>query len=122
MQTGSRAQDSDDRVIIFAKSIFAFFPTSTTNRSISAGRPKPVDLFTEEPWDHVITVCDHAREACPLFTVTAHHRVDIGFEDPASVRGTEEEIRSAFRRVRDEMKDRLGKFYRESVRPAARRD
>ena len=64
---------------------------------------KHVDEFIGQPFDYVLTVCDNAKESCPLFpggTVTMHHN----FEDPAALQGTEEERMNLFRRVRDEIR------------------
>jgi arsenate reductase len=82
------------------------------NIDISGGRPKNVDNFINDTFDYVITVCDDAREACPVFSGEVTHRLHIGFEDPAKVEGTEEEILSAFRRIRDEIKRDFSKFYK----------
>lgn len=62
-----------------------------------------VDEYRDIVFDHVITVCDNAKERCPWFPTTAqkHHH---NFTDPAKVTGTEEEIMRAFRAVRDEIK------------------
>lgn len=59
-----------------------------------------VDEYRDLPFDHVITVCDNARERCPWFPTTAqkHHHT---FPDPAQVTGSEAEIMEAFRDVRD---------------------
>ena len=69
---------------------------------ISGHRSKNVDEFEGQPFDYVITVCDNARETCPVFFGAAellHH----SFEDPpAPLVGTEEERMAIFRRVRDE--------------------
>jgi arsenate reductase len=81
------------------------------------GTPKNVDEFIEEPFDFVITVCDHARETCPLFTGTVGHRIHIGFDDPAGAAGTAEEALATFRRVRDEIRDRFRHFYHETLLP-----
>ena len=62
-----------------------------------------LDEYRDVKLDHVITVCDNAREACPWFPTHAHHH-HHSFEDPALVQGTEAEIMDAFRRVRDEIK------------------
>jgi arsenate reductase (thioredoxin) len=62
-----------------------------------------------QPFDYVLTVCDNAREICPVFpgkTIALHH----SFEDPATVQGSEEERLRAFRRVRDEIREYLGIF------------
>ncbi len=71
---------------------------------ISSEHPKPVDQFLGESFDYVITVCDNAKETCPLFTGKVEHRVHIGFADPSEAAGTEEEVLMVFRRVRDEIK------------------
>lgn len=70
---------------------------------ISGHRSELLDAYHDLPFDHVITVCDSARERCPWFPSTAeqHHR---DFPDPAKATGSEEEIRTAFKEVRDEIK------------------
>jgi len=76
---------------------------------ISGYRSKSVNAFTDQQFDYVLTVCDNAAESCPIFpgkTVTIHHN----FEDPAVVRGSEEERLVAFRRIRDEIHDYLRNF------------
>jgi arsenate reductase len=79
---------------------------------ISRGKPKHVDQFVHDPFDYVITVCDSARESCPVFTGKVKHRLHIGFDDPANARGTEEEILAVYRRVRDEIKNEFSRFYK----------
>ncbi|GAB2460758.1 protein-tyrosine-phosphatase [Hymenobacter qilianensis] len=62
-----------------------------------------VDEYADVPFDYVITVCDNAREACPVFpssATTLHHN----FPDPAKATGTPEEILNQFRAVRDQVK------------------
>ena len=71
---------------------------------IGAARPKGVDRFLGQGFDRVITVCDHARQACPVFAGPVGERLHIGFDDPAAVQGTDEEVQAAFRRVRDEIR------------------
>lgn len=71
---------------------------------ISQNVPKNVDRFLDQSFDYVITVCDNAKETCPVFTGKVKHRLHIGFEDPADATGTEEEIIAVFRKVRDEIK------------------
>ncbi len=80
---------------------------------ISSGYPKNVDIFIDQPFDYVITVCDHARETCPVFTGKVNTHLHIGFDDPAEAKGTDEEILNVFRRVRDEISYEFGKFYEE---------
>jgi arsenate reductase len=70
---------------------------------ISGHRSKSVDEFNGQPFDIVITVCDHARETCPVFFGAAR-RLHHDFEDPAAVQGDEGERFAAFRRVRDQLR------------------
>lgn len=79
---------------------------------ISSNRPKNVEQFLDQAFDYVITVCGGANESCPAFTGDVKQRLHIGFDDPAEATGTEEEILSVFRRVRDEIKDDFFKFYK----------
>ena len=83
-------------------------------------RPKSVDSFLHRPFDYVITVCDNARESCPVFTGSVKHRLHIRFDDPADATGTEEHVLNAFRRVRDQIKERFGQFYTTTLRPGTR--
>ncbi len=78
---------------------------------LSKNYPKMVDKFLSESFDFVITVCDNAKETCPVFVGKVTNRLHMGFEDPADATGTEEEILSVFRKVRDEIKDEFYKFY-----------
>lgn len=82
---------------------------------ISKGYPKPVDDFINKTFDYVITVCDGAREVCPVFTGKVKHRLHMGFEDPAEATGTEEKILSVFRRVRDEIRRDFADFYANEI-------
>jgi arsenate reductase len=70
-----------------------------------------VDLYLDQEWDYVITVCGGANESCPAFIGKVKHRLHIGFDDPSHAKGTDEFIWSEFRRVRDEIKDGFYKFY-----------
>jgi arsenate reductase (thioredoxin) len=73
---------------------------------ISGGRPTPVSACLDQPWDLVVTVCDSAKEACPTFPRPVE-KIHVSFLDPAGAEGTEEERLVVFRRVRDEIRDRL---------------
>jgi len=76
---------------------------------ISGHRSKSVDEFAGQQFDYVLTVCDKARESCPIYpghSNRLHHR----FDDPAAVDGDEEARLAAFRRVRDEIRDYLRGF------------
>jgi len=76
---------------------------------ISAHRSKSVAEFSGQPLDYVITVCDNARESCPVFPSHAE-RIHWSFDDPAAVTGSPAERLAVFRRVRDELRARLGAF------------
>src|SRR5215469_8816153 len=76
---------------------------------ISGHRSKSVDEFADREFDYVLTVCDNAREACPVFPGHAN-RLHRNFEDPAAAGGTETERLAVFRRVRDEIRDYLRSF------------
>jgi len=80
---------------------------------LAGAYPKSVNQFIARSFDYVITVCDSAKETCPVFTGHVRHRRHIGFDDPAEARGTEREVLAVFRRVRDEIKQELFKFYEE---------
>jgi len=87
---------------------------------ISSNHPKSVTRYLGEPFDFVITVCDHANETCPVFTGPVRRRAHIGFEDPAAAAGTPEEVLTAFRGVRDRIAVRLRRFYLDEIaRPAS---
>ena len=77
---------------------------------ITGEYPKLVDQFVTGEFDYVVTVCDGAREVCPVFTGKVKHRLHIGFDDPADAIGTEEEVLPIYRRVRDEICGRFSKF------------
>ncbi|HHM24224.1 MAG TPA: arsenate reductase ArsC, partial [Bacteroidetes bacterium] len=67
----------------------------------------------DQPFDYVVTVCDHAPETCPVFLGEVKERVHIGFEDPAEAQGTEEEVLGVFRRVRDEIREAFKRWVEE---------
>lgn len=78
---------------------------------ISNNYPKNVNEFVNETFDYVITVCDNAKETCPVFTGKVEHRLHIGFADPANAKGSKEEILNVYRKVRDEIKMEFKYFY-----------
>lgn len=88
---------------------------------LSLQTPKPVDRFVDESFDFVITVCDRARETCPLFRGTVNHRLHLGFDDPAEAVGTPEEVIAVFRRVRDEIFTEFRALYTRRIAPEQRR-
>jgi arsenate reductase (thioredoxin) len=87
---------------------------------ISHHKPKSVELYLDDIWDFVITVCDDANETCPVFIGKVKHRLHIGFEDPSKVTGSEEYIMSEFRRVRDLIKKEFAKLYEDKIKPSLR--
>ena len=82
---------------------------------ISYNYPKLVDNFLAQEFDYVITVCGGAKEVCPAFIGKVVHRIHIGFDDPAEATGTDEEIISEFRRVRDEILRDFKEFYLSNI-------
>ncbi len=76
---------------------------------------KNVDQFVNDSFDYVITVCDNARETCPVFIGRVGKRIHIGFEDPAAVTGSEEDILEVFRSVRDQIRERMLEFYKKEL-------
>lgn len=75
-----------------------------------------VEIYLNEAWDYVITVCGGANETCPAFMGNVKHRIHIGFDDPSHASGTPEFIQSEFYRVRDEIKNAFWKFYLENLK------
>lgn len=76
---------------------------------ISEHRSKSVDAFSGQHFDYVITVCDNANEQCPVFPGNTK-RIHWSFEDPAAAEGDEATRLAVFRRVRDEIQQRLRLF------------
>jgi arsenate reductase (thioredoxin) len=70
---------------------------------ISGQRSKSVDEFAGRQFDIVLTVCDNAREKCPIYPAQTK-RIHHSFEDPADCTGPEEERLAVFRRVRDQIR------------------
>ncbi len=83
---------------------------------ISSGKPQDVNEFINDSFDYVITVCDIAKETCPVFMGDVKEQLHIGFEDPADATGTEEEILSVFKKVRDEIKRDFYQFYNDKIK------
>ena len=78
---------------------------------ISGHRSKSVEEFAGQDFDYVITVCDNAKQGCPVFPAKTK-RIHWSVEDPAAAQGSEQERLTAFRRVRDELRARLQAFAR----------
>jgi len=74
------------------------------------GQSKHIDELPTRDFDLVITVCDSAAEACPVWPGKAGRRVHQGFVDPAQAQGSDEERMQIFRRVRTEMLEMIPRF------------
>lgn len=74
--------------------------------NIAAGRPEYVGTYLDQAWDLVITVCDSARESCPVFPRPVE-QVHVSFPDPATAEGSEEDRMAVFRTVRDAIRERI---------------
>ncbi len=86
-----------------------------TGIDLSKNVTKNVEQFLNTAFDYVITVCDNAKEACPVFIGKVGKQIHIGFEDPAEAVGTDEEILAVFRKVRNEIKIKFYEFYKNNL-------
>jgi len=73
---------------------------------ISSGVPENVDRYLDQSWDLVITVCDSAKENCPIFPGLLE-QIHISFPDPADAEGSDDERMAVFRSVRDAIREQL---------------
>lgn len=73
---------------------------------IASQYSKTLERYLHEPFDMVITVCDAADEACPIFPGAVQRR-HWSFEDPSKARGSEDEQLVVYRRIRDEIRSRI---------------
>jgi arsenate reductase (thioredoxin) len=111
MAEGLLRHDAGDRFEVFSAGVE---PTRVRPEAIAvmkeigvdlAGhRSKHVDEFAGQRFDYVLTVCDNARESCPVFP-GATERIHRSFADPAAVQGSEEQRLAVFRKVRDEIRE-----------------
>ncbi|MDF1743786.1 MAG: arsenate reductase ArsC [Gimesia sp.] len=76
---------------------------------LSANTSKSLDQFKDQPFDLVVTVCDNAKESCPVFS-GAVETLHWPFDDPADATGTDDEKMHMFRRVRDEIKAKIQSY------------
>lgn len=79
---------------------------------VSKHRSKSIEEFRGKNFEYVVTVCDHARETCPFFP-EGEIFLHKGFMDPAEFKGTEDEVLTEVKRVRDEIKDWIEKTFDE---------
>ena len=102
----------NDKLMVFSAgtipaknvNLYAIEVMKESGIDISSNKPKSVDEFLSKEFDFVITVCDNAKESCPLFTGKVDKRLHIGFEDPAEAEGNEEQIIKKYREIRDQIK------------------
>lgn len=73
---------------------------------ISGHESKTLDRYLGQPWDYIITVCDQAQEACPIFP-GGKRRLHWSFPDPSKAIGTGEEQLQVYRQVRDAIRERI---------------
>ena len=106
-----------DRFVAFSAGVepsavnpFAIRVMAEIGIDISAHRSKSVDEFLDDTFDFIVTVCDHANETCPFFP-GGKERIHKGFRDPASVMGSQDVKLSAFKEVRDQIKNWLVDFF-----------
>lgn len=81
----------------------------------SWARSKSVTEYLGQQFDYVVTVCDEARQVCPVFP-GVHESLHWGYEDPAEATGTEEERLAVFRRVFVQLGERINQFVPLAVR------
>ncbi len=105
LEVNSAGTDPSDRVHPFAIEVMR-----KKGIDLSDHYPQKVDDFLDDAFDYVITVCSHAKENCPVFLGEVKQHLHFGFDDPAEAIGTEEEIVGEFRRIRDEIQERMGAF------------
>lgn len=120
----ARSQMAEAMLMAFGKGDFEAFSAGTEPRGVnpyairvladvgidwSGARSKSVTEFLDQPFDYVVTVCDRARRACPVFP-GEHNSLHWGLEDPAEVEGSDEEKLAAFRRTQQEIATRLRPF------------
>ena len=116
MAEGLLRHDGNDRFEVYSAGTMptrvrpeAVTVMSEAGIDISAHWSKSADEFTGQALDYVITVCDNARETCPVFS-SAATKLHWPFEDPAALEGTEAERLAAFRKVRDQIRARIREF------------
>jgi arsenate reductase len=83
---------------------------------ISSHTPHNVEQYLNEEWDYVITVCDHAKETCPVFPGKVKHYLHMAFKDPSHETGPDDFIITRFREVRDQIKGSFDEFYKSKLK------
>jgi arsenate reductase len=88
---------------------FAIKVMAEVGIDISSYRSKSVMEFLDERFDYIITLCDNAKQTCPMFP-SQYEKIHWDVEDPADVKGSEEERLYFFRKIRNEIKNRCLSF------------
>lgn len=78
---------------------------------ITSRFPKDVSIYVKDSFDYVITVCDNAKESCPVFTGNVKKQLHLGFVDPAEAKGSKEKILNEYREIRDEIRSAFRHLY-----------
>jgi arsenate reductase len=115
MAEGLLRAQAGDRFEVFSAGTIASFVRSQAiavmkelKIDISGHRSKSLNEFIDEPFNYVITVCDHAAQSCPVFPGDAK-RIHWSIEDPVVI-GDDEAQLEAFRVARDDLKNRIERF------------
>jgi arsenate reductase len=118
MAEGLLRHDAGDRFEVFSAGVepsevrpLAIDAMRELGIDISFQRSKSLDEFAGQEFDYVITVCDNANQRCPVFPGKTK-RIHWSFEDPAAADGDAAEQLAVFRRVRDEIREKLRGFIR----------
>ena len=82
-----------------------------TGIDISSHSSEPVELYLDKPFAYVITVCDNAKEQCPVFSGGVDEKLHWSFEDPADAEGSDDEILEKFREVKNLIKNKIISFF-----------
>lgn len=113
MGEGWIRHDLGDRVEVFSAGTkpsavhsLAIAVMAEAGVDISSHRSKSLSEFWGQPFDLVVTVCDSAKEACPMFAGAAR-QIHESFPDPVGLTGDREKVRAKFREVRDLIRERL---------------
>lgn len=84
---------------------------------ISSHTSDHVNMYLNDEWDYVITVCGGANENCPAFLGKVKKRIHMGYDDPSEAVGSEDFINSEFIRIRDMIKKEFYEFYEKEILP-----
>lgn len=83
---------------------------------IGSNKTENVEKYIADSFDYVITVCDSAKETCPVFMGDVKNQLHMGFEDPAEATGTEKEQLKVYRKIRDQIEKGFNSFYKKQLK------